>query len=310
MWCAYSKHLYAVCLCLSAVLLQISAEIFKGGANVRPNAALAYDLTECRPPLSLEAFLLRHVPVAKMRTNPTAVSERLLRFAPPVSLAHGAFHCCRTMPDEDPMRVDLGAMLAACAGAHEHTSTASHFLAMMPDLADPEDSSQPWQAADSSQQPATEASTVQLPSYIQGNPDLPAGSERPPAPAMDNVPPNDNRPLYFSPPCLQSAAQLDTAAEHDSWIQMPSDEEELNAPAAEPLEQPDEDGGDNAVEEEAEDVTNYGPAAQSARNSKHGRPQIPTLQKRRRAFVLPDDDEASIDALKVPAATHGEAPDG
>ena len=209
------------------------------------------------------------------------------------------------------MHVDLGAMLAAsCAGADKQISVASRFLASMPNLADPEDSSQLWQPADSSQQSAAEVSTVQLPSYLQGKPTLPAGSERPPTPAVNSMPMDDSSPLRVSPSCLQSTALLDvrsTAAEDDSWLHMPSDDEEA-APAAPPPEQPVEggDGGEDIVEEEVEEAVSCGPAGleQTAQNSK---PRVPTLQKRRRAFVLPDDDEAPSDALNVRAATHGDA---
>ena len=130
------------------------------------------------------------------------------------------------------MHVDLGAMLqTACAETDGYLTIASSLLAGLPDLANPEDSFQPWDAPDSSQQPAAEPLALLLPSYLRDRADNPAGSERLPTPATEGLPLDDSSPLRTNIPCLQNAAMVDVGASNDagcnSWLHMPSDDEDM-----------------------------------------------------------------------------------
>ena len=204
------------------------------------------------------------------------------------------------------MHVDLGALLAAaCAGAEGQMAVANSFLDKLPDLANPEDSSQDL---DSSQQLAAEPLPYMLPSYLQARTDLPAGSGKQATPATEDMPLDETSPLRNNTPCLQIGAAADAdeyAAGHDSWLHMPSDDEEMATFTAAAFEQPDSNHG--MLEDSVEEVPEGGAAAAGhfERDSNHGRTRIPTLQKRRRAFILPDDDE--VNAEIFPATTDGEA---
>ena len=209
------------------------------------------------------------------------------------------------------MVVNLNALLApANTAPDEASSVASGFLANLP-YAQSDGSSQSWQAPDSGQQLATEPLIALLPSYLQARTDLPAGSERPSTPPTQNMPLDDSSPLSPNPPCLQHTARADARSQNagrESWLHMPSDDEEMAASAAALVEQPDKGGGQSILKGNADEgsVDLHAAAMQSEQDSTHARSRIPTLQKRRRAFVLSDEDEAFIDAHRVPAITTGE----